>query len=148
MAVWRYVRQLNFPNALFAGMYKRNSSREYTIYRPHPNECPDDLFGPIPNDGESLSNVRIAKDGEKVIGGYRIRKLEPTHYELTDLVVRPEYRRNGLGRWLLAHVVGVVESAGCRTLEIRTSCARRFFLEFGFVEFEDKCRLYYNLIPD
>ncbi len=129
-------------------MYKRNHAHEYTIYRPHPNECPDDLFGSISNDDGSLNNIRIAKDGEKVMGGYRVRKLEPTRYELTYLVVRTEYRRNGLGRWLLAHVIGVVESAGCRTLEVQTNCARRFFLKFGFVEFEDKCGLYYNLIPD
>lgn len=90
--------------------------------------------------------MRIAKDGEHVLGGYL---LEAPRWKLVRLGVVPEARRQGLGYWLLGHAVGVAESRGATEICIELTedhPARGLFLRYGFepVERQRLCFFIYS----
>lgn len=105
------------------------------IVRPKPDEVPWRLLclgeheAKFPDISELM---RIAKHGQRVLGGYL---LEAKTWKLLRLAVVPEVRRQGLGYWLLGHAVGVAESRGaaqiCIELE-ETHPSRGLFLRYGF----------------
>lgn len=93
----------------------RLDPRKVPIYRPYADEMPwellpDGLAAPDPN------LTRIAKLGGEVIGAYAIEPVNALHYRITALVVAERHRRQGLGRWLLGHAVGICESKGAREI--------------------------------
>lgn len=104
--------------------------RKVPIYRPYPDEMPrellpDGLAAPDPN------LTRIAKLGGEVIGAYAIEPVNALHYRITALVVAERHRRQGLGRWLLGHAIGICESKGAR--EISAPATRsQLFVKRGF----------------
>lgn len=104
--------------------------RKVPIYRPYADEMPwellpDGLAAPDPN------LTRIAKLGGEVIGAYAIEPVNALHYRITALVVAERHRRQGLGRWLLGHAVGICESKGAR--EISAPATRsQLFVKRGF----------------
>ena len=105
--------------------------RDYPIFCPRPNECPFELLGLEPSSSVDLNDIRVAKHGENVIAAYRFHRLSDFRYELASIAVRKAYRHQGLGSWLLAHVVGIVESKGGREVLIRAKpCS--FFTRAGF----------------
>ena len=55
-------------------------------------------------------------------------------YLLHGLVVDPSWRKQGLGRWLVGHAIGVAESKGGRHLLFPHKQAPRFLSHIGFVE--------------
>jgi GNAT superfamily N-acetyltransferase len=121
--------------------------RDVHIFRPYPDEVPWDLLTSAPQaDVESpealeaalaavleLNLVRVARYGERVVGAYGIRPLAATRFELVVLVVAEGYRRQGLGRWLLGHALGLAESKGAREVLMRGQDYRRFLERTGFV---------------
>ena len=89
--------------------------RKVPIYRPYADEMPwellpEGLAAPDPN------LTRIAKLGGEVIGAYAIEPVNALHYRITALVVAERHRRQGLGRWLLGHAIGICESKGAREI--------------------------------
>ncbi len=104
--------------------------RKVPIYRPYADEMPwellpDGLAAPDPN------LTRIAKLGGEVIGAYAIEPVNALHYRINALVVAERHRRQGLGRWLLGHAIGICESKGAR--EISAPATRsQLFVKRGF----------------
>ena len=89
--------------------------RKVPIYRPYPDEVP----WPLLPDGfaaPDLNLVRVAKIDGEVIGVYAVDRLSALHYRITALVVAEGHRRQGLGRWLLGHAIGICESKGAREI--------------------------------
>ena len=88
--------------------------REYRIHRPYWGECPPDLLCEDGDIESQLDWVRIAKHNDRVVAAYSFKAIDTFHYSLLSLKVDREYRRRGLGRWLLLHALGVIESKGGR----------------------------------
>ena len=104
--------------------------RKVPIYRPYPDEMPwallpEGLPPPDPN------LTRIAKLGDEVIGVYAVERPAALHFRITALVVAERHRRQGLGRWLLGHAIGICESKGAREISAPPS-ASRLFAHRGF----------------
>ena len=101
------------------------SARDAKIYRPYTDEVPWDLLEAAGAEENALREVlelnllRVAKYDDRVVGGYGIRPLAPTRFELVTLTVAEAYRRKGLGRWLLGHAIGLAESRGAREIVVR-----------------------------
>ncbi len=101
------------------------SARDAKIYRPYTDEVPWDLLEAAGGEENALREVlalnllRVAKYDDQVVGGYGIRPLTPTRFELVTLTVAEAYRRKGLGRWLLGHAIGLAESRGAREIVVR-----------------------------
>ena len=101
------------------------SARDAKIYRPYTDEVPWDLLEAAGGEENALREVlelnllRVAKYDDRVVGGYGIRPLTPTRFELVALTVADAYRRKGLGRWLLGHAIGLAESRGAREIVVR-----------------------------
>lgn len=102
------------------------SARDAKIYRPYTDEVPWELLEAAGGADNALREVlelnllRVAKYADQVVGGYGIRPLSPTRFELVALTVANAYRRKGLGRWLLGHAIGLAESRGAREIVVRT----------------------------
>jgi GNAT superfamily N-acetyltransferase len=100
-------------------------ARDAKIYRPYGDEVPWELLEAAGGDNRILREVlqlnllRIAKYDGRVAGGYGIRPLTPTRFELVVLTVAQPYRRKGLGRWMLGHAIGLAESRGAREIVVR-----------------------------
>jgi len=123
--------------------------RDVEIYRPYPDEVPWDLLEATESAEADLAAVleldflRVAKYHGAVAGAYGIRPLTVTRYELVLLVVAEPYRRQGLGRWLLGHAIGLAETKGGREIlagsgpapgnAVRGSRAQRLLSGMGFV---------------
>jgi GNAT superfamily N-acetyltransferase len=114
--------------------------RDVHIFRPYPDEVPWDLLTSESSESSEaalaavleLNLVRVAKLGDRVVGAYGIRPLSATRFELVALVVAEGYRRQGLGRWLLGHALGLAESKGAREILMRGHGYRRFLARTGF----------------
>lgn len=114
------------------------------VFRPYPDEVPWDLLGQAPVDEarlvESLEQnlLRVGKHDDRVVGSYAVRAQTPLRYELITLIVAEGFRRQGVGRWLLGHALGLAETKGARELVARrcaglgTRSAERFLTRAGF----------------
>lgn len=129
-------------------------ARKVELFRPYPDEVPWELFAQAGIDDDavrellSLDFVRVAKHQGRVVGAYGLRALEPTRYELVALVVEPAYRRQGLGRWLAGHAIGLAETKGGRHILARPAVGpgRRFLEQLDFQP--DGNRLLLTLTPE
>jgi GNAT superfamily N-acetyltransferase len=112
--------------------------KDVRVFRPYPDEVPWSLFEDAGADTETLAAVhdldlvRVAKREGTVVGAYGIRPLGPTRYELVVLAVDPACRRNGLGRWLLGHAIGLAESRGAREIFAACDAGSRLLARAGF----------------
>jgi GNAT superfamily N-acetyltransferase len=115
------------------------------IFRPYPDEVPWELLGDAGVDDAALAALldldflRVARHQGRVTGAYGIRPQTATCYELVVLIVAEGYRRQGLGRWLLGHAIGLAETKGGREIvtrrgghEGRDRGAERFLTRMGF----------------
>ncbi len=79
----------------------------------------------------------MARQGDVVVGYSCVWELEG-ELRINNLVVRADYRRRGLARWMLGRILGRAREGGCSTarLEVRTSnrAAIRLYEAHGFVE--------------
>lgn len=113
---------------------------DVTVYRPFPGEVPGDLVGA----DAPLDDVRVAKvDGHgsksRVVGAYRLVKVDAGRFAIGALGVYPAFRGAGIGRWLLGHAIGIAESRGARIIDAE---GPRGFLEpVGFTPHGGRFRL-------
>lgn len=113
-------------------------AQDVRIYRPYPDEVPWDLLAASDTEEDELAAVlelnflRVAKHDGQVAGAYGIRPLDPVRFELVTLIVAERFRRQGLGRWLAGHAIGLAETKGARRIECRRPRARRFLESLGF----------------
>ncbi len=123
--------------------------RAVEVFRPYPGEFPDELFASAGSDEIDYRNVefvRIAKYEGAIIGAYAMRVDTRERYVLMSIVVDQRVRKQGLGRWLVGHAIGVAESKGARSLFVPYQANRRFFARIGFAQ--DGSGLRYDLVPE
>lgn len=126
--------------------------RDIEVFKPYCDEFPYDLFAGLGLADEDYERcvaadyVRVAKLAGKVIGAYSLHADTRQQFTLLAVVIAPEYRRQGLGRWLVGHAVGISESKGSRAVYLPYDAAPDFFKHFGFVSDGDGQR--YDLIPE
>ncbi len=126
--------------------------REVEIFRPYVNESPEDLLWAEGVSDEqvqawmSAELVRVAKLGAVVIGMYAMDRGQKLDFILHGVVVEPSWRKQGLGRWLVGHALGVAESKGGRHVLFPGEIAGRFFSYIGF-EAESRGQRF-DVIPD
>ena len=117
------------------------SYRDVDVYPPYPHEDPGRLVGTA-DVGEL---VRVAKLDGRVIGAYRLVRTGETRFEIKALVVDENYRRHGIGRWLLGHAIGIAELKGGRVIDAPLA-GEGFFAQSGFEPVGDMLRL--SLTPE
>ncbi|MGN0387129.1 MAG: GNAT family N-acetyltransferase [Lachnospiraceae bacterium] len=85
----------------------------------------------------------LAYDGEKIIGTSGMSFVEKPPYFgcpsgriglLSSMFTNPEYRRKGIAKELLSHVIKDAEEYGCGTVQITASdMGVKLYTDFGFV---------------
>ena len=106
--------------------------RRFPIYRPNWHERPSELLARDISCETELDWIRIAKDANKVIAAYEIEQNDTCTYSVLSLTVVQQYQHQGLGRWMLLHAVGLIESKGGRVVHARCVGRRNFFARVGF----------------
>lgn len=97
-------------------------ARDVQVLRPYRDEIPwEHLEAGLAGDEAALAALdldylRIARYQGEFAGFYAITPRSPTRFELLALSVAPAYRRQGLGRWLLGHALGLAETKGGREM--------------------------------
>ena len=126
--------------------------REVEVFRPYANEIPEDLLwsedftaGQV-DTWLNAEMVRIAKRADDVLAMYAMDCGDGETYVLHGVVVSPGWRRQGLGRWLVGHAIGVAESKGGRHVLFPEDRAKRFLGHVGFVD--DQRGQRFDLIPE
>lgn len=128
------------------------SLREVDVFKPYSDEFPYELFAQL---GLSESRyglcvaadfVRVAKLASEVIGAYALQAETAGRYTLHAVVVASSQRKQGLGRWLVGHAIGISESKGGRVVYLPHSTQSRFFGHIGFVK--DGAGQRYDLVPE
>ena len=114
--------------------------RSVLVARPRPEEVPWRLLRleETKNCTPELTEfMRIAKQGEEVLGGYLLEEPESDSmaWKILRLAVQPEVRRQGLGYWLIGHASGVAEGRGAAQIIVEIEeahPARRLFERYGY----------------
>ena len=126
--------------------------RTIDVFRAYANEVPEDLLW-----AEGMSEagvedwlgadvIRVAKRGEEVLAMYAMDPGDGVTYVLYGVVVTPAARKQGLGRWMVGHAIGVAESKGARHVLVPVMQAQRFFRAIGFEP--SSTGLLFDLIPE
>ena len=121
--------------------------RDYPILRPYSEECPKALLGCIPKEQFNLDNIRIMKHGQKIIAAYRFSRTDQFGFFIHSIKVHPSYRGKGIGKWLLFHVLGIVESKGGRFVRSHPTQNQGFFESAGFVR-QSNGSMEYTILPE
>lgn len=108
--------------------------RRFPIYRPHWHERPERLLARAISCDTELDWIRIAKDETNVIAAYEIEQNDTWNFSVLSLTVAEHYRTQGLGRWMLLHAVGLIESKGGRIVHVRCRSHENFVTRVGFTE--------------
>ena len=107
--------------------------REYPIFRPREDECPHRLLELPKDESVNLDAIRVAKHQDHVVAAYKFRRLTSLTFEIERVGVSERYRSRGLGSWMLAHAIGIIESKGGREVIVHAH-ACEFLLRLGFEE--------------
>ena len=87
--------------------------------------------------------VFAARVEEKIVGVSEIRLLSETHIELKSIYILEEFRRKGVARGIIEHIVNLGRDAGYTKITVETGrdsafdSAREFFKFFNFDECKD-----------
>ena len=134
--------------------------RDVEVFKPYPNEFPEELLVDAQVSDEIIERwhdapiLRVAKRGDEVLGVYAMSQRLPLDESLAavpeasggqqisrrsgwafllyGVVIAPQVRRQGLGRWLIGHAIGVAESKGGQQLWLAQSGGSRCFNKLGF----------------
>ena len=83
---------------------------------------------------------RSAWDGARLAGCGALKALDPQHGELKSMRVHPGYRRKGVGRAILEHLLGEARARGYTRVSLETGRpepflpARTLYASYGFAE--------------
>ena len=108
--------------------------RDYEVFRGDSALLPGEMSAVYAALAPEPQVLRVAKLKEQIIGGYAMylpSNAKP-RYELAMVLVLEPYQRNGVGRWLVGHAIGVAESRGGRQLLAPLTDPGGFFLGLGF----------------
>ena len=108
--------------------------RQIEMYRAEAADLPKDLAELHRHYGSQADLLRIAKVNEQIVAGYAL--LSPTqrqgYFGLEWIGVLPDFRRQGVGRWMAGHAMGVAESKSGRRLRTSHIEPGKFFQSLGF----------------
>ena len=124
--------------------------REVEIYKPYGNEFPEylmlDAGCPATAIARWESSPLLAKRGPEILGLYAMERRDQEVFELFGVVVDPQVRKQGLGRWLVGHAIGVAESKGGRRVTLQQNGSSRCFAHIGFQP--SASGWFFDLIPE
>ena len=126
--------------------------RELEVFRPYEDEFPEALLWEAGADDDCCARwraaqmVRIARHAGELAAVYAMDRLDLTSFQLHGVVVARRWRRQGLGRWIIGHAIGVAESKGGRGIVLPSAGGSRCFSHIGFERQGDHWR--YDLIPE
>jgi ribosomal-protein-alanine N-acetyltransferase len=99
-----------------------------------------------------VTRIFVVKQTGTGIVGYCSTWFVPGELHVNNLAIRPAFRRQGLARRLLDHVLAQAQAAGCdrATLEVRRSneAARRLYERAGFALAAVRRDYYTNPVED
>ena len=108
--------------------------RQIEMFRADEADLPKVLAELHKKYGGQADLLRIAKINEQIVAGYAL--VSPTerqgYFDLKWIGVLPEFRRQGVGRWMAGHAMGVAESKSGRGLRTIHADPEQFFQELGF----------------
>ncbi|XOV84125.1 MAG: GNAT family N-acetyltransferase [bacterium] len=116
--------------------------REIEVFNPYSTEVPEDLLWSMGFSEQQVDRwlnadlLRVAKLGRLVMGVYAMDVADGVTYLLHGVVVTAPARKQGLGRWLVGHALGVAESKGARGVLFPHTTHSRFLGAIGFVRVE------------
>lgn len=120
MEIERASFSLPWPRSIYRFELTRNAQSHYLVLRPSPDLA-----------AAARSIMRLPR--LLAYGGFWLFGEEA---HICTLACHPDYRRHGLGEWLLLHLLGRAESLGAEyvTLEVRVSntVAQRLYERTGF----------------
>ena len=120
--------------------------RDFEVFRGDPAALPEAMAPTLATIAPAPEVLRVAKLGERIIGCYAMHEPKPIYdqvarsFSLAMVMVEPNCKGNGVGRWLVAHAIGVAESKGGRHLEARLHGPADFFKGLGFQATDDGFR--------
>ena len=126
--------------------------RSVEVFKPYAHELPEALLETAGLAEETIDQwlaaetLRVAKIGTDVLGAYAMVRLDAINFELYGVIVEPRIRKQGLGRWLVGHAIGVAESKGGRHLHTSATSGTRMYKKLGFVDSGE--RLTFDMIQE
>ena len=112
--------------------------RDYEVFRGDPAALPEEMAEVYGTIRPTPDVLRVAKFQQQVIGCYAMHSPQSPHadgkpmpFELCMVMVLDAYQRNGVGRWLVGHAIGVAESKGGRELRVPLPGPAEFFEGLG-----------------
>lgn len=100
----------------------------------------DELEHPEKKYGPTGGRLYIAYVDSKVAGSIALRRLDDESCEIKRLYVKPEYRRNGLGRLLIDRIIADAKEIGYSRILLDTlpflEIAIDIYKTYGFYEIE------------
>lgn len=116
--------------------------RDIEVFKPYADEVPEAMLVDAGGDDRCVTTwleaatLRVAKLDAEVLGCYAMDRLSTFEFRLHGVVVAPSKRKQGLGRWLTGHAIGVAESKGGRQVSLPQVGSSRCFQHIGFVRRE------------
>lgn len=122
--------------------------RDYEVFRGDPEALPAAMRHSFQTLSPQPQVLRVAKLQEQIIGCYAMSMPSSgsSDYRLAMVSVVEEFRRNGVGRWLVGHAIGVAESRGGRELLASLPGPEAFFRGLGFTG--DAGQFRFAMIPE
>jgi ribosomal-protein-alanine N-acetyltransferase len=115
-----------------------------------PNPWPASTFlGEIQNRSISHPYVAVTGSGDReVLMGYIIFWLIADEAQINNIAVHPEFRKQGIGEWLLRQALDIIRGLGGSyvILEVRLSnlAAQNLYRKLGFSEVGHRPGYYFN----
>lgn len=113
--------------------------------RPGAIEASDEDFEEFLEDNPDTSLWKIAWDGDKV-AGFVLSRVDTDKGEITEVVTIPDYRRRGLGKWLMAENLRDLHARGIEIIRLHTNAegaqgGRQLYEGMGFAALKESHRL-------
>jgi GNAT superfamily N-acetyltransferase len=112
--------------------------RQLEVFKPYDQELPHALLEDEALSDEAIERwlgadiLRVGKLGAEVLGVYAMERVDVTGFLLHGVIVARSNRKQGLGRWLVGHAIGVAEFKGGRHLHTNGNRSSRLYTQIGF----------------
>jgi GNAT superfamily N-acetyltransferase len=85
----------------------------------------------------SLFSVVVHDENGVIIGMNRILGDNAIYLHVQDVIVKPEYQRNGIGKLIMDELLAYIENTGVKNTNVGLMCSKgreAFYKDFGFQE--------------
>ena len=115
------------------------------VFRGDPAALPEAMATTLATIAPAPEVLRVASSASALLAAMQcepkpIYDQVARSFSLAMVMVEPNCKGNGVGRWLVAHAIGVAESKGGRHLEARLHGPADFFKGLGFQATDDGFR--------